>query len=97
MNIMYNVYLRALIGDVYMVRVMCCLDIAIAYSATTVFPADVCAEKDGWHGMAWHGMGWHGMAWDGMGWHGMAWDGMGWHRMAWDGMAWDGMGWHGMA
>ena len=26
-----------------MVRVMCFLAIAIAYSATTVFPADVCA------------------------------------------------------
>ena len=37
--------LRALIGDVYMVRVICCLAIAIAYSATTVLPADVCAAE----------------------------------------------------
>ena len=28
-------------------RVMCCLDIAIAYSATTVLPADVCASSKG--------------------------------------------------
>ena len=34
-------------GEVYIVRVMCCLDIAIAYSATTVLPADVCASSRG--------------------------------------------------
>ena len=37
--------LRAFMGDVYMVRVICCLAIAIAYSATTVLPADVCAVE----------------------------------------------------
>lgn len=38
--------LRALIGDVYTHRVMCFMASAIAYSATTVLPADVCAATN---------------------------------------------------
>jgi hypothetical protein len=36
----------ALMGDVYIVFVMCFIESAIAYSATTVFPADVCAATN---------------------------------------------------
>lgn len=36
--------LRALIGEVYTTRCLSRSDIAIAYSATTVFPADVWAD-----------------------------------------------------
>lgn len=41
LNSLYFWLLNALIGEVYITRCLFCNDIAIAYSATTVFPADV--------------------------------------------------------
>lgn len=44
LNSLYFWLLRALIGDVYITRCLFRSDIAMAYKATTVFPAEVCAE-----------------------------------------------------
>ena len=44
LNSLYFWLLSALIGEVYITRWLFCNDMAIAYNATTVFPADVWAD-----------------------------------------------------